>query len=63
MLVRLSHVAPMSVFACLGQEAVPIRDAFVGRLKAHVEVSTHVYTGYCYFTVYTYTRVDGYPLH
>lgn len=28
----------MSVFACLGQEAVPIRDAFVSRLKAHVEV-------------------------
>ena len=40
--MRLSHVAPMSVFACLGQEAVPIRDAFVGRLKAHVEVCGNV---------------------
>ena len=45
LLVRLSHVAPMSVFACLGQEAVPIRDAFVSRLKAHVEVGVIISMG------------------
>ena len=44
LLVRLSHVAPMSVFACLGQEAVAVRDAFISRLKAHVEV---YHTQYC----------------
>jgi hypothetical protein len=48
LLVRLSHVAPMSVFACLGQEAVPIRDAFVARLKAHVEVCVPLYTSIDY---------------
>ena len=39
LLSRLSQVAPMSVFACLGSESLSIRDAFVHRLKSHVEVS------------------------
>lgn len=38
LLTRLSLVAPMSVFACLGQEATPIRDAYIARLRSHVEV-------------------------
>ena len=28
----------MSLFACLGQDAVPIRDAYVRRLSSSVEV-------------------------
>ena len=44
LLARLSHVAPMSVVACLSQEAVPIRDAFVARLKAHVEVGESMFS-------------------
>ena len=38
LLTRLSQVAPMSVFACLGSDAVSIRDAYVSRLGASVEV-------------------------
>ena len=38
LLSRLSQVAPMSVFACLGSEAAGIRDAFMHRLRSHVEV-------------------------
>ena len=38
LLTRLSLVAPMSVFACLGQEVTPIRDAYISRLRSHVEV-------------------------
>ena len=34
----------MSVFACLGSEAVAVRDAFVQRLRSHVEVR---YGGCC----------------
>lgn len=37
LLSRLSQVAPMSVFACLGSEAPGIRDAFMHRLRSHVE--------------------------
>lgn len=38
LLQRLAQVAPMSVYACLGAESGAIRDAFVHRLKSHVEV-------------------------
>ena len=38
LLMRLAQVAPMSMFACLGQDAVAIRDAYVNRLAASVEV-------------------------
>ena len=38
LLRRLSQVAPMSVFACLGAESESIRDAYIHRLKSHVEV-------------------------
>lgn len=31
-------MAPMSVFACLGSESTTIRDAYIHRLKSHVEV-------------------------
>ena len=38
LLRRLSQVSPMSVFACLSADAVAVRDAFVHRLRSHVEV-------------------------
>ncbi|KAL5487078.1 hypothetical protein EMCRGX_G019637 [Ephydatia muelleri] len=37
LLKRLAQVVPMSLFACLGQDAVPIRDAYVRRLSSSVE--------------------------
>ena len=38
MFSSLVQVVPMSLFACLGQDAVPIRDAYVRRLSSSVEV-------------------------
>ncbi|XP_019619082.1 PREDICTED: LOW QUALITY PROTEIN: nucleoporin NUP188 homolog [Branchiostoma belcheri] len=37
MLKRLSQVAPMSVHACLGDQAIPIRDMYLTRLQAKTE--------------------------
>lgn len=34
----LLQVAPMSMFSCLGQEALALRDNFVNRLSARTEV-------------------------
>ena len=38
LLTRLCHATPLSVFASLGSDAIVKRDAFVTRLKSHVEV-------------------------
>ncbi|XP_056289355.1 nucleoporin NUP188 isoform X2 [Pseudoliparis swirei] len=37
LLKRLATVAPMSVYACLGSDAAPIRDAFLTRLQSKTE--------------------------
>ncbi|XP_043914056.1 nucleoporin NUP188 [Protopterus annectens] len=37
LLKRLATVAPMSVYACLGSDAVAIRDAFLRRLRSKIE--------------------------
>ncbi|EPY83309.1 nucleoporin NUP188-like protein [Camelus ferus] len=37
LLKRLATVAPMSVYACLGNDAAAIRDAFLTRLKSKIE--------------------------
>ncbi|XP_056146762.1 nucleoporin NUP188 [Lampris incognitus] len=37
LLKRLSTVAPMSVYACLGTDAAAIRDAFLTRLQSKIE--------------------------
>ncbi|XP_019851271.1 PREDICTED: nucleoporin NUP188 homolog [Amphimedon queenslandica] len=37
LLTRLASVAPMSMFSCLGQEALALRDNFVTRLSARTE--------------------------
>lgn len=42
LLTRLSQVSKMSVFACLGTEAGPIREAYTLRLKSRLEVKHSV---------------------
>ncbi|KAK1334070.1 hypothetical protein QTO34_005070 [Cnephaeus nilssonii] len=37
LLKRLATVAPMSVYACLGNDAAAIRDAFLARLQSKIE--------------------------
>ena len=38
LLTRLSQVSRMSVYACLGTEAVAVRDAYIHRLRSRLEV-------------------------
>ena len=38
LLRRVAALFPMSILACLGKHAEPIRDVFLARLAAHTEV-------------------------
>lgn len=42
LLKRIAALFPMSVLACLGNNAEPIRDIFLSRLQAHTEVRATV---------------------
>lgn len=39
LLKRISMVYPMSILACLGNDAEPTRDIYLSRLQAYTEVS------------------------